>query len=74
MDNSVLSKESMDLIKVMQNLAKQNRELAVAFAESHHESREVDDDIHYSSVQSNIVQAIFGIGEIVGRNIAERII
>ena len=74
MEKQFLSKESTDLIKVMQSLSQQNRELAVIFSESHHESREIDDDAGYTSVQDSIVQAIDGLGSLVGKNIAERII
>ena len=74
MEKQILSKESMDLIKVMQSLSQQNRELAVIFSESHHESREIDDDDDYTAIQDSIVQAIYGLGSLVGKNIAERII
>lgn len=74
MEKQLLSKESLDLIEVMKNLANQNRELAVTFAGSHHESRELEDDQDYVDVQSHIVQAIYGLGQLVGKNIAERII
>ena len=74
MEKQILSKESMGLIKVMQSLSEQNRELAVIFSDSHHELREIDDDADYTSVQDSIVQAIYGLGSLVGKNIAERII
>ena len=74
METKLLSKESLGLIKVMETLSSQNRELAVIFSESHHESRELDDDQDYVAIQTHIVQAIYRISELVGKNIAERII
>ena len=74
MENKLLSRESLGLIKVMETLSSQNRELAVIFSESHHEASELDDDPDYVAIQNHIVQAIYRISELVGKNIAERII
>ena len=62
------------LISVMEQLAEQNRQLAVVFSNTHHQTEELDDDLEYKEAQYFVTKAIYQVGAILGKRIAENFI
>ena len=58
----------------MEQLAEQNRQLAVVFSNTHSMNEELDDDIDYKEAQYFVTKAIYQVGAILGKRIADSFI
>lgn len=70
----LINGETKGLVAIMQGLSELNKQIAVVYSQSHDNNEEIEDNKDYITAQSHIHSAIYQLGEILGKSLAEKLI
>jgi hypothetical protein len=70
----LIDDETKGLVSIMKGLSELNREVAIVYSQSHSDNEEMENNKDYITAQSYIHSAIYQLGEILGKKLAEKLI